>query len=158
LVRETAHDNAGARDALGVTDAQIDDLFAIRNVTPIWMMDALAAGTYGSGGSAIPAQNFVLATAGGQPAWPNQATGSAQKGFTLAWFLYVEGTFQFLDGGRLDLGVVRDSLLDSTNDYEVFTEMFEGIAFRGLECYQIQQPLFPTGGSAGTVATTSYAE
>jgi len=31
--------------------------------------------------------------------------------------LPVTGTFQFLDGGRLDLGVVRDSTLDATNDY-----------------------------------------
>jgi hypothetical protein len=41
----------------------------------------------------------------------------------MAWFLSVERTFQFLDGGELDLGVVRDSLLDSTNDYEVFTKV-----------------------------------
>jgi hypothetical protein len=76
----------------------------------------------------------------------------------MAWFLFVEGSFQHLDGGQLNLGVVRDSLLDSTNDYETFTEVFEGIAFRGLECYQVQQQVFPAGGSAGTVATSGYQE
>jgi hypothetical protein len=76
----------------------------------------------------------------------------------LAWFLYVEGTFQFLDGGRLDIGVVRDSVLDGTNDYETFVETFEGVAYRGIEAYQVQQPLKVTGGSAGTVAASSYVE
>lgn len=28
---------------------------------------------------------------------------------------------QYLDGGRLDLGVVRDLTLDATNDYETFS-------------------------------------
>ncbi len=79
-------------------------------------------------------------------------------GLHLVWFLYVEGTFQFLDGGRLDLGVVRDSLLDATNDYETFVEVFENVAFRGLECYQVQSTIKPSGGSAGTVAATSYVE
>ncbi len=41
----------------------------------------------------------------------------------LCWLLYPEGTFQFLDGGRLDLGVCRDSTLDATNDYESFVEV-----------------------------------
>ena len=68
------------------------------------------------------------------------------------------GSFQFLDGGRLDLGVVRDSVLDATNDYETFVEPLEGIAFRGNEVYQVQSTILPTGGSAGSVATASYAE
>jgi hypothetical protein len=76
----------------------------------------------------------------------------------LDWLLFVTGTFQFLDGGRLDLGVVRDSVLDATNDYETFVEPFEGIAFRGNEVYQVQSTIKPTGGSAGTIATTSCAE
>ena len=76
----------------------------------------------------------------------------------MSWLLYVEGSFQFLDGGRLDLGVVRDGVLDATNDYETFLELFEGIAFRGNEVYQVQSTIKPTGGSAGTVAATDYVE
>lgn len=55
----------------------------------------------------------------------------------VGWLLYPEGTYQFLDGGRLDLGVVRDSTLDATNDYETFVETFESVAMRGLEAYQV---------------------
>jgi hypothetical protein len=58
----------------------------------------------------------------------------------------------------LDLGVVRDSTLDATNDDELFFETFESVTFRGLEAYQVQSTIQPSGGSAGTVAVTGYHE
>jgi hypothetical protein len=63
-----------------------------------------------------------------------------------------------LDGGRLDLGIIRDSLTSATNDFQTFVESFETAAFRGLECYQVQSTIKVTGGSAGTVSSSSYAE
>lgn len=42
------------------------------------------------------------------------------------------GTFLHLDAGMLDLGLVRDSVMDSTSDYVVFSETFENVASRGL--------------------------
>jgi hypothetical protein len=162
VARETAHNNSGARDSLAVTDAEIDDLFSARGVNVIWTLDGLKAGTYGTGGSAITNQFFQTMTAAEiansgaiHPVWPGQSGSGA---FQLVWFLFVSGTYQYLDGGRLDLGVVRDSLLDSTNDMEVFVEVFETVAFRGLEAFQVQSTILPTGGSAGTVAATAYAE
>lgn len=154
LARELAHDTDGG-DRLAVSDAQIDGWFTTRGINVIWTLDGLKAGTYGTGGSAITNQFFGLATGGAAPQWPGQSSNAA---FMLAWLLYVEGTFQFLDGGRLDLGVVRDSTLDATNDYETFVETFEGIAFRGLEAYQVQSTILPTGGSAGSVASSGYHE
>lgn len=155
LARELAHDNTNGRDVFGISDAQIEDWFRVRGINIIWTLDGLEAGTYGTGGSAITSQAFAIATAGAAPQWPGQ---TANGNVMVAWLLYVEGTFQFLDGGRLDLGVVRDSILDATNDYETFVEPFEGIAFRGLEVYQVQSLVKPSGGSAGSIATTSYAE
>lgn len=156
LVREMAHDNsAPGRDSLGVSDAQIDDWFAVRGINVVWTLDGRRAGTYGTGGQALANQFFALATAGAEPQWPNQAAdGTVQVG----WLLFPEGTFQPLDGGRLDLGVVRDSVLDATNDYETFVEVFEGVAFRGLEAYQVQSVVQPTGASAATVAGAGYHE
>ena len=46
----------------------------------------------------------------------------------MQWALYIEGTFLHLDAGVLELGVVRDSTLNSTNDYQVFGETFENVA------------------------------
>ncbi len=156
LAREIGHDNAGSVNVLAITDAQIEDWFSVRGINVIWTLDGLKAGTYGTGGHAITSQYFAtMATNAPHPQWPGQ---SASAAFMLVWFLYVEGTFQFLDGGRLDLGVVRDSLLDSTNDYETFTEVFEGLAFRGIEAYQVQSMILPAGGSAGTAALSTYVE
>ena len=154
MLREQAHDNAGQLDVFAISDAQVDDWFKTRGINVIWTADALKAGTYGTGGSAITNQFFAIPTAGAAPQWPGQSSNAA---FVLAWFLFVEGTFQFLDGGRLDLGVVRDSVLDATNDYETFVETFEGLAFRGVEALQVQSTIKPTGASGAAVAGT-YAE
>jgi hypothetical protein len=155
IARELAHDNAGMVDARAVSDEQIDDWFEIRGINVVWTLDGLPAGTYGTGGQAITQQFFSLATAGAEPQWPGQAADGA---FMVVWFLWVEGSIQFLDGGRLDLGVVRDSLLDATNDYETFVETFEGVAMRGNEIYQVQQMVFNNGASAGSVSpATGYA-
>jgi hypothetical protein len=155
LVREQAHDNDG-RDVLGITDAQVDEWFATRGVNPIWTHEGLQAGTYGQGSTAITNQFFGIPAAGAQPQWPGQ---SADGTFMVAWLLFAEGSFQFLDGGRLDLGVVRDSVLDATNDYETFVEVFESVAFRGLEAYQVLSTVLPTGSAtAPVVAAGNYHE
>jgi hypothetical protein len=46
----------------------------------------------------------------------------------VTWAIIPEGTFLVADGGTLDLGIVRDSILNSTNDFEIFAETFEGAA------------------------------
>jgi hypothetical protein len=152
MSRELAHD-ADGRDVLGITQAQVEEWFRARNINVIWTLDGIQAGTYGTGGVAITNQYFGLATAGAQPQWPGQAADAA---FMVAWLLYVEGSFQFLDGGRLDFGVVRDSTLDATNDYETFVELFEGLAFRGLEAYQVQNMVIPQGASAAGSAAAYH--
>jgi hypothetical protein len=47
---------------------------------------------------------------------------------TLQWALHPQGTFLHLDMAELNLGIVRDSTLNSTNDYQVFGEVFENVA------------------------------
>jgi len=153
LAREQAHDNAGTMNVLAISDAEIEEWFAARGINVIWTLDGVKAGTYGTGGSATTNQFFGLATAGAEPQWPGQTADGA---FMVAWLLYVEGTYQFLDGGRLDLGVVRDSTLDATNDYETFVETFEGLAFRGIEAYQVQSLVKPSGASSVAITGTYH--
>lgn len=43
-------------------------------------------------------------------------------------YLFPEGTFLHVDSGDLELGIVRDSTLNSTNDFQVFGETFENVA------------------------------
>ena len=63
------------------------------------------------------------------------------------WYLYPEGSFLFLDGGTLDLGLVRDSTLNDTNDFQVFAETFEAVAFVGVESLAVTSTVCPNGES-----------
>lgn len=78
---------------------------------------------------------------------------------TCEWYLYPEGSFLYLDGGTLELGLVRDSVLNATNDFQIFGETWENIAFVGVESLAVTT----TVGDTGTVtlpvavgATISY--
>lgn len=86
-------------------------------------------------------QVFGSQGAGALTAFPN----------TVQWGLYDEGHHLFLDGGTLDLGIVRDSTLNSTNDYETFVETFEGVAHRGVESLWITSTVCPDGTSAAAI-------
>ena len=74
---------------------------------------------------------------------------------TAVMYLFSEGSWLFLDGGTLDLGVVRDSILNSQNAYRWFAESFESAAFVGLESLAITATIAVNGGysPAGTLPT-----
>lgn len=56
-------------------------------------------------------------------------TASALDDFPadVQWALFPEGAFLHLDMGTLDLGIVRDSTLNSFNDFQIFGEGFENV-------------------------------
>jgi hypothetical protein len=54
----------------------------------------------------------------------------------------------FLDGGTLDLGIIRDSTLVGTNDYKMFIETFEGLAKVGIESLAITSTINVNGSAA----------
>jgi hypothetical protein len=95
------------------------------------------------------------------------ATGAQSSGAcaefpdTFTWYMFAEGSFLFLDGGTLDLGVIRDSTLVGTNDYKMFVETFEGLAFVGVESLKVVSTISVNGARAAlrdtlgaTTATT----
>jgi hypothetical protein len=115
-----------------VSDAQIADWFSTRGVTPTFYQDD----------SSAVAPSWSAPVAGGIQEWPTE----------VQWFLYPEGTWLFLDGGSLDLGLVRDSTLNSVNDYQVFYEEFFGLAKVGLdESLVITSTICPNGDTAGPI-------
>ena len=63
----------------------------------------------------------------------------------------------FLDGGTLDVGIVRDSTLNATNEAQIFVEPFEAVAFRGVpgSSLAITATIKPSGMSAGTLDTSA---
>lgn len=64
---------------------------------------------------------------------------------TCKWFLAPEGTWIRLDGGTLDLGIVRDSVLNATNDFQMFGEVFETYAKVGTTSLYITTDVCPNG-------------
>lgn len=64
--------------------------------------------------------------------------------------LWNEGDILFIDQGELNIGLVRDSILNETNDVKFFSETFENAAVIGAEAFFGQFTLCPSGTTAGT--------
>lgn len=71
------------------------------------------------------------------------------------WYLYPEGSFLFVDGGSLELGLVRDSILNSTNDFQLFGETFENVAFIGIESLSVRSAVSDTGALSALHTVTN---
>ena len=140
---EIAHNDSGT-NVFAITDEEVDSWFAAQNIEVIWSLDGLAAN---SGGGTYANQYFTAFTA--TDAVPSYPT-------VVMWQLFIKGSVQFLDGGRLDLGVVRDATLDATNDYETFVEPFENVANRSFSggVLQIVSTTHPRGSSSATSTIT----
>ncbi len=108
---------------VGVTDAELASYLAARHLAPTWAMDGEAG------------QQFDPQNPGPVNAWPTSVVS----------YMFPAGAFQFLDGGTLDLGIVRDSSLVASNDFMTFTETFEAVLFRGGEAFRINQAVTPSG-------------
>lgn len=144
MLRSAFPDDLGV-SRFAITDAQINAWFASRNVAVTWLLDAFdstqavnSGGAQGSTTIGSPTALHML---------PN----------TVKFLLYVEGTFTFLDGGDLDLGVTRDSSLNRRNRFQVFMETFEGIVMRGVQSEWHSAVLTANGASVGTIAPPAYA-
>jgi len=123
--------SASFDETFALADAAIDRWFAARNVNVTWSLD--------------------LDVIGAQP--DNQAFFTPPA--KLEFALFTEGTWLFLDGGTLDLGIVRDSTLNKSNEYCMFVETFESAAFIGLESLWVDLgSCLIKGAAAELIATT----
>ena len=145
--------------------------FPLRAIIPAWVKDAMAADLT----IAMPGDNTMnayaeidgfIASRGINPCYTldgSAMTGSqganAMNEFTdtFVWYLFAEGTFLFLDGGTLDLGIIRDSTLVGTNDYKMFVETFEGVAKVGVESLKVTSTINVNGVAAALRDTTGGA-
>jgi hypothetical protein len=132
--------NASPAELFAISQASLESWFGTRGVNVTWHLDGLAGGT--QNGVTFDSQVYAdLAAGAGVPAYPASIDS----------VLYREGDWLFLDGGTLDLGLVRDSQLNSRNRYQTFMETFEGVAFTGKESLRIKLPLKPSGAAVGTI-------
>ena len=84
-------------------------------------------------------QGFAAESAGALDDYPDD----------LQYAIFPEGEFIHVDGGSLELGIVRDSTLNSTNDFQLFGETFENVARLGPAqgALWITQGICPSGES-----------
>jgi len=143
----------------------------LKAIIPDWVYDAMAAdlavampgdGTLSVARSEIEgylsSMNVTLvASPDATPFGAQGATGLLEFPDSFKWYLFAEGTFLFLDGGSLDLGIIRDSSLVGTNDYKMFVETFEGVAKVGIESLVVTQAVNVNGVAAALRDTTGGA-
>jgi hypothetical protein len=114
-------------ERLAVADTELDQWLAMRDTSATWSPDI-------------------------DIAWANtQAAGPLVAYPTTGRFaLYPTGSWLHLDGGSLDLGLIRDSKLTSTNDLMFFSEVFEAAAHVAGESLVLSVALNPSGATSGT--------
>jgi len=141
----------------------------LRVIAPYWIKDAMAAdlaismpgdatlNAYGEIDAYIASRNINI-TYHIDDYSDAQGSGAMNEfADTFTWYIFAEGTFLFLDGGTLDLGVIRDSTLVGTNDYKMFVETFEGVAKVGVEGLKVVSTISVNGVAAALRDTTGGA-
>jgi hypothetical protein len=107
----------------------------------------------------LAASFYLDGETGGGQVFGAQSAG-ALTGFpaTVKWFMFPEGTWLYLDGGTLELGLVRDSTLNATNTYQMFGEVWENVAKVGVVSYEVTSTVADTGALSApvTIATPAY--
>jgi chemotaxis protein histidine kinase CheA len=147
---------------------RLDPVSRLKAIVPAWVYDAMAAdltlsmpgdGTISLGKAEIDgylanANVDLVATLDGTIFGSQSAAALLEFPDSFDWYLFAEGTFLFLDGGTLDLGIIRDSTLVGTNDYKMFVETFEGVAKVGIESLKITSTINVNGVAAALRDTT----
>ena len=142
----------------------------LRAIVPSWVKDAMAAdlalampgdntlNAYAEIDGYVKSRNVNLTASLDQNVFGAQSSGALNEfADSFTWYLFAEGSFLFLDGGTLDVGIIRDSTLVGTNDYKMFVETFEGIAFVGVEALKITSTISVNGVAAALRDTTGGA-
>ena len=93
------------------TSGDFDNYLRSIGVDPVYYID----GQFAAGDDMTP---DASQGAGALDPWPN----------TFQWGFYPQGAFLGIDMGTLELGIVRDSELNSTNDFQIFGERFRNVA------------------------------
>ncbi len=143
---------------------------SLRLIIPSWVKDAMAAdltlampgdstmNAYSEIDGYLAARGVVVSYSLDQDVYGAQTVGALLEfSDTFVWYLFSEGTFLFLDGGTLDVGIIRDSTLVGTNDYKMFVETFEGVAKVGIEGLVVTSTIAVNGVAAALRDTTGNA-
>lgn len=123
---DMVNDHALGLGFLNAGEAEVNAWLASMNLDVAWYYDSAT----GAGQAFDDAQG-----AGAINAFPTSVVG----------YLFAPGTFVRLDGGTLDVGIVRDSTLNGTNDLQIFSEQWIQVCNVGLESLRLEITLCPDG-------------
>lgn len=143
LVQPPAGDGRTADFAISARD--VENFFDQWGINITWTLDGPDPATQGGGTYGPLAATAATDDAPDVMALPAFPT-------TLEWALFAEGSWLYLDGGSLDLGIVRDSKLVRANDYMQFSEVFESVVKIGGESMWITSPLDVLGQYSHAIA------
>ena len=120
----------------GITNRPPDHaILAAYSISVCWYVDSAT----GAGMAFDTAQG-----AGAINDWPN----------TALVYLFSPGTFVRMDGGTLDVGIVRDSTLNRRNDLQMFMEEWTGVVKLCPDSVRLTIPaLCPNGAGSNGVTT-----
>lgn len=124
-------------DKFQISDAEMIAIIRSFNIEPSFYIDGETGG----------AQVLGTQTTGALNGWPT----------TVKWFIFPEGTWLYLDGGTLELGLVRDSTLNATNTFQMFGETWENVAKVGAVSYEVTSTVQDTGALSAPATITSPA-
>jgi hypothetical protein len=138
-------------------------------ILPAWVADVLVIDliksvfnrfTYNQAGVEQLLQSFNISVAwtldgptdGNGQVLARQAAGAMNAlPTTIEWAIFPAGSWLFVDSGVLELGIVRDSVLNATNSYQVFGESWENVAGVGVESQWVTSTICISGSTAGGV-------
>jgi hypothetical protein len=148
---------------------RLDASAVLRSLAPAWLADLIVAdlvarqfplpgGVTRAGVAALIQSQTQVAvdwyldsrTGGGQIIGAQGAGDIVDFPDIAEVLLWPEGGILFIDQGELNIGLVRDSLLNETNDVKFFSETFENAAVIAAEAFLGQFTLCPTGEVAPT--------
>lgn len=135
IKKDMLDDYSEGMEFLAVPDSQINDALAARNISVVWYNDNPTG--------ISPSQKFNAAQSAG---------GLLRPPASVVSFIFAPGSFVRLDGGSLDVGLVRDSVLNGTNNLQLFMEEWLGAAFLAFESIKLTSQACDNG--AGPVGQT----
>jgi len=135
--------------------------FRLEGILPAWVPNAIAtdivtrdatldfARTFEATVAALSADNITWQFINGWQVVPKTGFENVNAGAGLRAILFAPGTLVRLDGGAMNLGVVRDSNLNPDNQFETFVETWEGLVRIGPAPVRIVNIEICTSGGTG---------
>lgn len=121
------------------SESTLDAYFKAMNVNVSWHYDYEYGVAVGSNGGPFGGTQGVGSIIG----YPDKARA----------YVFIEGSWLFLDGGSFDFGIIRDQTLVGTNDMLLFMEFMENAHYHGVpgETYAVDLNICANGGYASAL-------